>query len=103
MRRHERRVLLETNSIDLYRNGFSHMWPQFIEAGDLSTFRETVLSSTPSPQNCYTNASSPSRTSIPVISGKGNRGTTTPSIAKGRGHRPVIPLKRANEEDLYRS
>jgi len=95
--RDNRRTLLENNTVDVYRLGFFEMWSRYQRVRNIAAFLQETLgnpvapvhSPVPTPAtpririSTTTTAASPnsSRASIPVVT-------------QGRGHRPMIPIKK---------
>jgi hypothetical protein len=100
-RRQERRALLETNAIEMYRNGFAQMWPRYTAAGSISRFRDAVLSKIGTSARPIRSDVIRPRTRIPVKDATRDAGSRAPVEARGRGHRPVIATRptRRNGRD----
>lgn len=99
-RRHERRTLLETNAIDMYRNGFAQMWPRYTAAASISRFRDAVLSKSGTSAPSIRSDVIRPRTTIPVLGATRNTGPRAPVEARGRGHRPVIATRTKRRNGL---
>jgi len=98
--RHERRVLLETNAVDVYRNGFAQMWPRYTAAGSISRFREGVLFKIGASANPITTDVIRPRRRIPVVGATRDVGPRVPLEARGRSHRPVIATRTTRRNGL---
>ena len=92
-----RRILLETNTIDVYRLGFSDMWARYQRVHNIEAFiQDTLGRQTSAPTFRVMQPSAP-RIRVDTL----NPGTVPsrprtpiPAITHGRGHRPMIPIKK---------
>jgi hypothetical protein len=95
--RDNRRTLLENNTVDVYRLGFFEMWSRYQRVRNIAAFLQETLGNPVAPVHSPvpTPATPRIRISTTTTASSANSSRATiPVVTQGRGHRPMIPIKR---------
>ena len=95
--RNNRRTLLETNTVDVYRLGFFEMWSRYQRVHNIAAFLQETLGRpvVPAPSQVVTPATPRIRISTITSTVTANSSRASiPVVTQGRGHRPMIPIKK---------
>ena len=95
--RDNRRTLLEKNTVDVYRLGFFEMWSRYQKVRNIAAFVQETLGRpvTPFPSRVVTPLTPRIRISTATTAASPNSSRASiPVVTQGRGHRPMIPIKK---------
>jgi hypothetical protein len=96
-KRDSRRTLLEKNTIDVYRLGFFEMWSRYQRVRNIAAFLQETLGRPVLPAHSQVVTPATPRIRISTITSTvtpNSSRASIPVVTQGRGHRPMIPIKK---------